>query len=94
MQSDRAPAVCVALDAGDGETPAARGDDRDQHQRPRHPVWSLSTLPLPQQRIALASDAPRILELMRASVLELFVGCRNSNLGGCLGVRSTRGVRQ
>jgi GNAT superfamily N-acetyltransferase len=27
---------------------------------------------LPQQRLALASDAPRISELMRASVLELF----------------------
>jgi GNAT superfamily N-acetyltransferase len=29
-------------------------------------------LPLPPQRLALASDAPRISELMRASVLELF----------------------
>jgi hypothetical protein len=28
--------------------------------------------PLPPQRLALASGAPRISELMRASVLELF----------------------
>lgn len=32
----------------------------------------MTTLPLPPQRIALASDAPWISELMRASVLELF----------------------
>jgi len=32
----------------------------------------LSTLPLPPQRIALATDAPQISELMRASVLDLF----------------------
>jgi GNAT superfamily N-acetyltransferase len=32
----------------------------------------VSTLPLPPQRLALASDAPRISELMRASVLDLF----------------------
>jgi GNAT superfamily N-acetyltransferase len=32
----------------------------------------MSDLRLPLQRLALASDAPRISELMRASVLELF----------------------
>ena len=32
----------------------------------------MSTLPLPPQRLALASDAPQISELMRASVLDLF----------------------
>ncbi len=32
----------------------------------------MSALPLPTQRIALASDAPRVSDLMRASVLELF----------------------
>jgi GNAT superfamily N-acetyltransferase len=32
----------------------------------------VSTLPLPPQRLALASDAPRISKLMRASVLDLF----------------------
>lgn len=32
----------------------------------------MSRLPLPPQRLALASDAPRISELMRVSVLELF----------------------
>ena len=33
--------------------------------------WT-TALPLPPQRLALASDVPRISELMRASVLELF----------------------
>jgi GNAT superfamily N-acetyltransferase len=32
----------------------------------------MSTRPLPAQRLALPSDAPRIAELMRSSVLELF----------------------
>lgn len=32
----------------------------------------MSAAPLPPQRLSLASDAPRVSELMRASVLELF----------------------
>jgi GNAT superfamily N-acetyltransferase len=32
----------------------------------------MSALPLPPQRLAVESDAPRISELMRSSVLELF----------------------
>lgn len=34
----------------------------------------MATPPLPAQRLALAADSPRIAELMRASVLELFPG--------------------
>ena len=38
----------------------------------RHPERPTGTLPLPPQRLAQRSDAPRISELMRGSVLDLF----------------------
>jgi GNAT superfamily N-acetyltransferase len=53
-----------------GRLPSRGGDGDQQQDRRRRSARSLSTLP--PQRLALASDAPRISELMRASVLELF----------------------
>ncbi len=51
---------------------ALLGGDRDEHETRGHPARPMSAAPLPPQRLSLASDAPLVSELMRASVLELF----------------------
>jgi GNAT superfamily N-acetyltransferase len=51
---------------------ALLGGDRDEHETRGHQARPMSAAPLPPQRLSLASDAPRVSELMRASVLELF----------------------
>jgi len=66
------PSRAVALGIGGWETPRCEGVACDEHRSRRHRAGSMSMLPVPPQRLAVASDAPQISQLMRVSVLELF----------------------